>query len=43
MHTTYTFATLIKALNKDSENIIKLLGENRMILPDTVPIEIDMG
>ena len=31
------------ALNKDSENIIKILGENQMILPDTVPIEIDMG
>jgi hypothetical protein len=31
------------ALNKDSEDIIKLLGENRMILPDIVPIENDMG
>ena len=31
------------ALNKDSENIIKLLGENQMIFPDTVPIKIDMG
>jgi len=33
----------IDALNKDSEDIIKLLGENRMILPDIVPIENDMG
>ena len=31
------------ALNKDSENIIKLLGENRMILLDIVPIKNDMG
>ena len=31
------------ALNTDSEDIIKLLGENRMILPDIVPIENDMG
>ena len=31
------------ALNKDSDDIIKLLGENRMILPDIFPIENDMG
>jgi len=31
------------ALNKDSENTIELLGENRMILPDIVPIENDIG
>jgi hypothetical protein len=31
------------ALNKDSEDIIKLLGENHMIIPDIVPIENDMG
>ncbi len=31
------------ALNKESEDIIKLLEENRMILPDIVPIENDMG
>jgi hypothetical protein len=31
------------ALNKDSEDIIKLLGENHKILSDIVPIENDMG
>jgi len=31
------------ALNKDSEDIIKLLGENHMIIPNIVPIENDMG
>ena len=31
------------ALNKDSENIIKLLGENRMILPDIIPIINDIS
>ena len=41
--TSITQSKHTNALNKDSENIIKLLGENRMILPDTVPIKIDMG
>ncbi len=31
------------ALDKDSEDIINLLGVNRMILPDIIPIENDMG
>ena len=31
------------ALNKDSEDIIKFLGENHMIIPNIVPIENDMG
>ncbi len=33
----------INALNKDSDDIIKLLGENHMILPEIVPIENDMS
>ena len=31
------------ALNKDSEDIIKLFGENHKILLDIIPIENNMG